>query len=514
MSIKAAMYGRVSSVGQVERGSSLTTQREKCKAAIKARGWKLAGEYVDEGISGAKDDRPQWQAMLAACRAGQVQAVVVASLDRMSRNASDAIRVTDEMERLGVTLVVIREQIDLSTPAGRMMRTMLAGVAQMERDLIRERSIAGQRAKSARGLWPGGQPSFGWRLEGEGPAATPVPDLGERETLRHMVKLALAGRTTGQIADELNQQGYPSRTGAAWVATVVRRILRNPTLTTGEHPWGTLGVDSRGRYHKTAQGRDGNPEHGEPIVIELPEPPLDRVTFDALQGTLDRAPRAGAKQPEQRSLLLTGKIYGPCGRHYIGTVVKGRPTYRPQCKRRPKPGQGPCGCRQFSAELLDEAIWAEVTETLGNRDRLLKLASLWLEQGTTSEDSSGEIERLEEQAHKLTRAIERTKDAAFLEDDPTALLERVARYRSELASVRSRLDSLRVVAPKAREASGRLSELASLADRAAERLQAMTPEQQAELVELLELRVEVDGPLVGGLPQSVTVRGVLDPRAA
>jgi len=512
--MKAAIYGRVSTVGQVERGSSLSTQREKCRHVIKSRDWTCVGEYVDEGISGAKDGRPRWQALLTACRTGEVQAVVVASLDRMSRNASDPIRVTDELERLGVVLVVIREQIDLSTPAGRMMRTMLAGVAQMERDLIRERSIAGQRAKSARGLWPGGQPGFGWVLEGEGKDARPVADLRERATLELMVKLTLAGSTTGQVAKELDRLGHPTRSGLPWNPTVVRRILRNPTLTTGEHPWGTLGVDSRGRHHKTAKGKDGRPEHGEPILISLPEPPLDQTTFGAVQAMLDRAPRSGAKQANQQTQWLSGRLFGPCGRHYLGTVVAGRPTYRPQCKRRPKPGQGQCECRQVGTELLDAAVWAEVVAVLGDRERLLKLAGEWLRHGTTVATEDGEVERLEEQARKLERAIQRTKDAAFLDDDPTESLNRAARYRSELASVRSRLDSLRLVVPQAREASGRLSELASLADRAAERLQGLRLEQRAELAELLELRVEVDGRLVAGLPEQVVIRGVLDPRAS
>jgi site-specific DNA recombinase len=511
---RAAWYGRVSSLGQVDHGSSLVTQREQCEAAIKARGWELAGSYVDEGLSGAKDDRPGWQALLSACRAGEVQAVVVASLDRMSRNAGHTLNITDELKQLGVTLVVLREGIDLSTTTGELLRTVLAGVAQMERDLIRERSIAGQRAKSARGLWPGGQPSFGWRLEGEGPTARPVPDPAERRTLELMVTLALAGSTTGQVARELDRLDYPTRSGKPWNPLVVRRILKNPTLTTGLHRWGYVGKVEGRTYKTVVDKRTGNAAHGEPILIDLPEPPLDQLTFDSVQAMLDRVPLAGSKQPKpnQQTQLLTGRIFGPCGRHYLGTVVKGRPTYRPQCQRRPRPGQGPCECRQFSAELLDAAVWAEVVGVLGDRDRLLKLAQEWTRQGTKVTSATGEVERLEAQASKLTRAIDRAKDAAFLEDDPTALLERVARYRSELATVRQRLGSLLVVAPQARQASARLSELAPLAARAVERLQAMGPEQRAELVQLLELRVEVDGPLVDGLPEQVTIHGVLDPR--
>jgi DNA invertase Pin-like site-specific DNA recombinase len=517
--MKAAWYGRVSSAGQVEHGSSLETQRDKCEAAITARGWTLAGAYVDEGISGAKEDRPRWQALLTACRNGSVQAVVVSSLDRMARNAAHAIRITDELERLGVIVVILRENIDLATPAGRMMRTVLAGVAEMERDLIRERSITGQRAKAARDAWPGGQPSFGWRLEGKGKEAHAVPDLAERETLTQMVKWTLDGWTTGQISRELTRRNIPTRTGAPWSITVVRRMLRNETLTTGEHRWGHLGK-YRDRHYKTAvDPRTGKPAHGEPIIVQLPEPPLDRATFDAVQAMLDAAPRAGAKQDNQQRQLLTGRVFGECGRHHLGTIVVSRKgeqkaIYRPQCRQRPKPGQLPCKCGQIDVAKLDPVVWGEIVAVLGDRTRLLKLAEAWTQRGTTTPADTGEATKLEERAHKLTRAIERTKDASFMEDDPTELLERVARYRAELASVRHRLDSLQSVAPEAREKSGRLREMAFLADRAAQRLAGLSPEQRGELVALLELRVEVSGPVVNGEPREVQIRGVLDPRIA
>mgnify|MGYP000391824975 CR=1 FL=1 len=516
--MKAAWYGRVSSLGQVDHGSSLQTQREKCEAVIKARGWKRGGEFVDEGLSGAKDDRPQWQALLAACRSGEVQAVVVASLDRMSRSASHAIRITDELHRLGVTLYVIRENIDLSTNAGKLTRTILAGVAEMERDLIRERSITGQRAKLARSGWPGGQPSYGWRLEGKGKDARPVPDPAERDTLESMVKSALAGRTSGEISRELNSQGVPTRTGADWSHTVVRRMLRNPALVTGEHHWGHVGK-SGDRYFKTqADPRTGKPRHGDPVVIELPEPPLDQQTFDALQQVLDASPRAGQRQDNQQRQWLSTRVHGTCGRHYLGVLVLERsgvrrPIYRPECKRRPKAGQPECDCRQIDVAKLDAAVWAEVVGVLGDRERLLKLAAEWTQSGTTSEADAQEVERLGEQARKLTRAIQRATDEAFMADEPEELLARVARYRSQLAEVKAKLESLQSAEPGARGNARQLTELAALADRAAERLQHFGDTERLELAELLALHVEVAGPLVGGLPESVTVRGVLDPRA-
>ena len=99
-------------------------------------------------------------------------------------------------------------------------------------------------------------------------------------------------------------------------------------------------------------------------------------------------------------------------------------------------------------------------------------------------------------------------------EDPASLLERVARYRAQLVAGKSRLDGLQAVAPGARGNARQLTELAALADRAAERLNHLREAQRLELADLLALRVEVSGPMVGGLPETVTVRGVLDPRKA
>ncbi|RAX44506.1 hypothetical protein DQ354_15390 [Arthrobacter sp. AQ5-06] len=89
----------------------------------------------------------------------------------------------------------------------------------------------------------------------------------------------------------------------------------------------------------------------------------------------------------------------------------------------------------------------------------------------------------------------------------------IVRYRSQLADVKAKLESLQSAGPGARGNARQLTELAALADRAAERLQHFGDAERLELAELLDLRVEVAGPLVAGLPESVTVRGVLDPRA-
>lgn len=275
-----------------------------------------------------------------------------------------------------------------------------------------------------------------------------------------------------------------------------------------------------GRYFKTAiNPKTGKARYGGPVVIDLPEPPLDRETFDALQGMLDAAPRAGASQEDEQRQWLSTRIVEPAAGNtsgfwsWSGTGSAGRfAGQRNGAGTSPEPG---CTRRQIDAVRLDAAVWAKVVGVLGDSERLLRLASEWTRQGATSEADNREVEKLSEQARKLGRAIERAADEAFMAEDPEVLLGRVARHRAQLAEVKPQLDLLQSNGLEARHNARQFTELADLADRAAERLRHLTVAERlelAELLDLLDLRVEVAGSFVGGLPQTVLVRGVLDPR--
>jgi DNA invertase Pin-like site-specific DNA recombinase len=140
--IRAALYARVSTPGQTPEN-----QLVALRAFAQARGWE-AIEYVDHGISGSKDRRPALDALLAAVRARKVDIVAVTKLDRMARSTRHLVTLAGEFQALGVDLVATDQQVDTTTPSGRLLFHMLAAIAEFERDLIRDRVLAGlQRAK-------------------------------------------------------------------------------------------------------------------------------------------------------------------------------------------------------------------------------------------------------------------------------------------------------------------------------------------------------------------------------
>lgn len=141
--MKAALYARVSTFDQ-EPENQLTELR----AYAAARGWTVT-EFVDRGISGAKDRRPAVDAMLLAARRRKIDVVVCWRLDRLGRNLRHLITLLDELQSVGVAFVSLGEGIDATTPAGRLQMAVLGAIAEFERERIRERVQAGlQRARA------------------------------------------------------------------------------------------------------------------------------------------------------------------------------------------------------------------------------------------------------------------------------------------------------------------------------------------------------------------------------
>jgi DNA invertase Pin-like site-specific DNA recombinase len=115
------------------------------------RGWYVAGEYVDSGISGAKDSRPELNKLMADAHRRRLDAVVVWKFDRFARSVSHLLRALATFDALGIAFVSLSEQMDTSTPMGKMVFTVLGAVAELERSLVAERVRAGLRNARAKG---------------------------------------------------------------------------------------------------------------------------------------------------------------------------------------------------------------------------------------------------------------------------------------------------------------------------------------------------------------------------
>ena len=146
--MKAAIYARVSTANN---GQDPTVQTRELEEYCQRRGWKVAGQYVDVGISGAKEKRPELSRLMADAHRRKFDAVIVWKFDRFARSVSHLLRALETFKALGIEFVSLSEQMDTSTPTGKMLFTVLGAVAELERSLIAERVKAGLRNARAKG---------------------------------------------------------------------------------------------------------------------------------------------------------------------------------------------------------------------------------------------------------------------------------------------------------------------------------------------------------------------------
>src|SRR6478736_6414040 len=200
MSVRVAIYARVSTTNH---GQDVGMQTRELRQFAEVRGWTVAGEYVDAGVSGAKDSRPELNRLMADAHKRRFDVVCVWRFDRFARSVSHLLRALETFKALGIDFVSYSEQMDTSTPAGKMVFTVLAAVAELERSLPVERVRAGLRNARAKGKTLG-RPRLSMdaakvgRLREQGRSIREIADeLGYSRSLVHKT---LAIRESGRVA--------------------------------------------------------------------------------------------------------------------------------------------------------------------------------------------------------------------------------------------------------------------------------------------------------------------------
>jgi DNA invertase Pin-like site-specific DNA recombinase len=176
----------------------------------------------EEKISGVSDRRPVRDEALRQLKAGDT--LTVWKLDRLGRSVSELLDIVRDLERRGVRFRCLTQPIDTSTPAGKLFLTFLAGFAEFEREIMRERVIAGKQRMIADGEHPGGTPLYGFAAD----HVTVIEE--EAQLLREAARGLLNGTALSKIVDAWNEAGIPPRRGQRWRETPLREMLLNPRV--------------------------------------------------------------------------------------------------------------------------------------------------------------------------------------------------------------------------------------------------------------------------------------------
>lgn len=225
--MNAAIYLRVSTEDQQRDGVSLDVQLNRLLAYCQSKGLAVISIIRDVAISGGTpiDKRPGGQELLQLIQKKKVQHVVAMKLDRLFRDCADCLLKCREWDRRGISLHLLDLSVDTSTPMGRMFLTMASGFAELERNLIADRTRNAMRHLKSIGRVFNHVP-YGYCKEGQ----NLLPDPTEQTIIDRIRTMRRAGFKFATIAETLNTEKIPSKTGKRWSSSAIWYVHNRPAL--------------------------------------------------------------------------------------------------------------------------------------------------------------------------------------------------------------------------------------------------------------------------------------------
>ena len=219
----AAIYARVSP-GRKTNGYSLEEQVRLSKEHCDRMGWKIQYVFTDNKVSGANIEREKFQLMMRKARQQAFDIIVFWKIDRFARSLADLVNIERELRAYDISLSSVTEPIDTVSSIGRFSFRNIASAAELERDLIRERTKMGLHALAQKHRWPNRTPPIGYNIKKDG---TLIINQHEKKPVREIFRMYLRLRSMPQVAFELNKRGLQTHRKKRWTNMSVKQILDN-----------------------------------------------------------------------------------------------------------------------------------------------------------------------------------------------------------------------------------------------------------------------------------------------
>jgi site-specific DNA recombinase len=318
----ALVYIRVSSKEQAIKALNLENQEGTCREDCQRQGWPVIARFLDKHSARNAVDRPEFQRMLAYCRAnpGKIRYVVVFDLSRFARNVADQGVAIAELARCGVELYSVREPNIDATPAGKLAANMFGAMNQYHSDALSANMKVKMRQSAEKGRWPG-LVSLGYKNIGGNSGPNIIPDVDRAPHIKRAFELIRTDRfKQSDTLEILNREGFTTAKGKPVTMQTFQKILRNPIYA----GWITRPSD----------------ETFEP-VRGLHEPLISQELFDQVQLILDgRTPPPTPKRKVNPDFPLKCFVRcESCGNPLTGGSNKGKTKwyrrywcYRPECR--------------------------------------------------------------------------------------------------------------------------------------------------------------------------------------
>lgn len=488
----AAIFCRVSGDRQEKEGTSLETQLEESLKYCQGKGYDVYHRF--SGVeSGLVLDRPMLNELRELVRNERIDTVVVYNLDRLSRDPTHGVIITQELEKHNVSLESVTEDVD-NSELGKLISYIRGYASKVEAEKIRERTMRGKRAKAKEGKIPHG--GFA-RLYGYDYDTISKKRL-VNETEAYWVKnifewLVSDGLSTNAITYRLRELNAPTKHSRYWNRSSVLEILKNPAYT--------------GRTYAFTFIQGTNRRKPKDEWMEIPDATpaiISEELFEAAQSQLKQNNDKSRRNTKQQ-YLLRGHLYcRQCGRAYCGHIDRVIRYYRCPGKNRITAPVNRCLNKNWRVDKLEALVWKEIEAVLDNPEFIVTAIEKQRSDANNIDTLEPELQLVEKQLRALDREQKQLLQWAlkgFPEDTVVAENKHINESRS---SLQSRKAALEAQAQASREAAVCLPKLEEYVQLVREKLTDLDFDTKRLALDMLNIKVWLDGSSVeitGAIPK-------------
>jgi len=492
--MRAGIYTRVSTDNQEQEGTSLQTQLEACLSYCHDKGYDVAYQFT-EAYSGLTLERPKLNELRELVRNEQIDVVVVYCLDRLSRDPTHGVLLTQEMEKHHVTLEAVTETVD-SSELGKLISYIRGFASKLEAEKIKERTSRGRKAKAKQGMIPGGGFShiFGYDYINKigQQSGRRVINENEAEIVRKIYHWLVDDHmTTFAIVFKLRELQIPTKkSGSHWRRSTVYNILTNPAYT--------------GRTYAFTTANHKQFSRDKADWIELPGVTpriISDELFEAAQERL-KLNKANAMRNTKRAYLLKGRVRcAQCGHTYTGRSSRNLKDgkhgldirYICSGKQRMMVPVNRCHNRSWQAGKLESMVWTEIERVLDNPELIIKEIEKQRQDANELGVLETELQQVKRQLKALDREQRELLDNALRGFPESLIISENKRINSKRASLEAQKAELEAQIKASQDAAISLPKLEHFVELLRQKLTTLDFETKRLALDMLNIQVWLDG---------------------
>jgi site-specific DNA recombinase len=495
--MKSIIYCRVSTEGQEQDGTSLQTQLEACQKHCASKGYEVLAVF-SEAFSGLSLERPKLAQLRELVRTDQIDALVVYSLDRFSRDPVHGVILMQELEKHNVLLEAATESVD-NSEVGKLVFYIKGYAAKLDAERRRDATGRGKQAVLKSGTLPQGCGIgiYGYRWDSATKKRIPLEH--EAKVVQSMFQMVAGGKSVFSVARALNEASVPSKSGRKWEARTVSRIVRNPAY---------CGLTYFGQTSRVNGKLVKKPADSWVLLPDVTPPIITSDLFDDVQDKLAKSKELHPGRAKHDYPLTGFAVCDKCGSPLVGSCLRGnyryyhcRGTYMTSSRDRI------CDERYIKADWFEGVVWDKVKGVLQNPELLLtELGKLDAADARALE--SGDLEK---DIRDITRRLKaypgqerRLMNALRMEvASPDVILDELNQMKRERDADEKRLISLNDMKDHLAKSVDIEAHLKELCSKVVADLDNCTAQDKKDAFTYLDLKVKASS-------QSIEIKGYVD----